>query len=232
MIQPPPDLEVADPLGDLIRQAAPMIDQDLSGPAVGSAIAGMLADVTGGTTARPTRRWQRRVAGVGLGTALIIGGGTTVAAATGLGVWRVWFDSPNSTESIRDEAYLSTSSPEFASAFDEAALDYPLPPGKTYDQRRREVLSANALKQVTGMRGELAAYSGCAWSATWLDADQRHDARVRRTAARELARIAKSPDLAAIDGGGIVTNQEELAAAAAAGDSVAVAEHRFCGEDR
>jgi len=146
--------------------------------------------------------------------------------ATGIGLWIGWFDSPTSTESIHDEAYLNTSSPEFAAAFDRATAAYPLPPGQTYDRTRRSLLGSGVLKQVTGLRGELALNSSCPWSAAWLAAERRHDAAPQAAATSALARIATSPDLAAVDGGGIVDRAKQTAAAAAAGDAAALKELR------
>lgn len=185
-------------------------------------MAAEVASTTATVDAVPARRrWQRRIAGVTVGTALTIAS-VSAAAATGIGLWVGWFDSPTSTESIHDEAYLNTSSPEFADAFDRATAAYPLPPGQTYDRTRRSLLGSGVLKQVTGLRGELALSSSCPWSAAWLAADQRHDTASQGVATSALERIATSPDVAAIDGGGIVDRAEQIAAAAGAGDAAAL----------
>ena len=226
MSERPSHLDVVDPLYDLIRTATPVTDTDLSTPAIKGALGQMAAEVANTTTtvdAVPAgRRWQRRIAGVTAGTALMIVCVTGAAAATGIGLWTGWFDSPTSTESIHFEAYLNTSSPEFATAFDHATAAYPLPPGQTYDRTRRSLLGSGVLKQVTGLRGELALSSSCPWSAAWLAADRLQDVARQGAATSALARIATSPDVAAVDGGGIVDAAKQTAAAAAAGDAAAL----------
>ena len=242
-------LEVVDPLHDLIRSATPVRGDALSSPDIQRLLGQMATEAAeaaevvpatpsaAGVATTAGRRWHRRIVGVTAGAALMVLSFTGVgaAAATGIGRWIGWFDTPTSTESIRDEAYLNTSSPAFARAFDLAVAAYPLPPGETYDATRRDLLGSGVLKQVTGLRGELALRSTCPWSAAWLAADARHASAPRKTAVTALMRIATSPDVAAVDGGGIVTAAAQLADAAATGDASAVVRLRAaqgCEDDK
>ena len=227
MTERPSDLDDVDSLHDLIRTATSVKDTDLSTAAIRGALWKMAAEVASSTAevdAETAQRQRRRrwIAGVTGGAALMIVSVTGAAAASGIGPWTRWFDSPTSTESIPYEAYLNTSSPEFAAAFDQAVAAYPLPPGQTYDRTRRNLLGSGVLKQVTGLRGELALSSSCPWSAAWLAADKRDDVASQDDATLALARIATSPDVAAVDGGGIVDAAQQAAAAAAAGDVTAL----------
>lgn len=234
-----PHLDVADPLHELTRAADPVAGQDLASSGIQLALDRMLAETRDTAPAvhesPATRRWQRRIAGVSVGTALTVATISGAAAATGVGIWVRFFDSPSSTESIRDEAYISTGSPEFAAAFDRADADYPLPAGQTRDGMRHDLLGSGALKQVTGLRGELALGSTCPWSDAWVAAESSHDPALLDAASDALHRIAVSPDLAAVDGGGIVEQVSAMSAAAQAGDAAAVAELRStmgCESDR
>lgn len=245
-----------DPLDAAIRRAAPVRSADLSSPPLCSALTALATEVAdrhqtplsrAGEVPAPRTRWfsggaksarrrgQRRFAGLTAATALMIGGVTAVGAATGLGLWSGWFDSPSSSESVAGEEYVNVASPRFAAEFDRAALDYPLPAGVTYARLKSNVLATGGLKQLTGMRGEMALYSTCPWIATWLRAASIADTVQRTSATNALARIAQSRDLAAIDGGGIVSGAQRLAAAAAKGNRAPLSEYHQsanCGGGR
>ena len=59
----------------------------------------------------------------------------------------------------------------------------------------------------------------CAWSAEWVRADEAGDSQGKRDAVARLEGAASSPELAAIDGGGVVDNVTALTQAAASSNT-------------
>lgn len=240
-----------DALDRAIRHAEPIGSAEIASPAVRSALAALATEVArlpelsslGRKAPSRHKRWfaderaparrggPRRLAGLIAATLFLVGSVSAVGAVAGVGLWSGWFDSPSSSESVAGEQYVNVASPQFAAEFDRATRDYPLPVGATYARLKSNVIATGGLKQLSGMRGQMALYGTCPWIASWLRADASGETRQRTIATTALTRIAQSRDLEAIDGGGIVAGAIGRAKAAAAGDGSPLAEYQaaVCG---
>ena len=218
---------------DLLRCAAPLQDSQTQTPAVRAAMAGLAREVIAASepVVAPSAwaggwgRARRKIAGLGVATTAWTLVATGVATAGGLTLYDAWYDGPDSTESIRSEPYVDVRSDEFAAGFAQNAAMHPLPLGADYDQLYGNTLAAGGLKQVSGAAGQIVMVSICAWSSEWLRAHDARDNQAEQAAVNRLERAAGSPELAAIDGGGIVSNLTAVATAAAGSDRAIVSAH-------
>ncbi len=225
-------------LDELLRESAPVRDRDLATTAVREALVAVAVAVA--EQDRPARsaarvldhrrglaglrhaggaRRRRTVAGIGVAAAVWTLSATGVAAAGGYALYSGFLDAPSTSESVHGEQYVNVGSPEFRGAFDRIASRYPLPAGADYDVLYGNILRTGGLKQLTGTAGEVAVFSSCAWADTWVTAYQNGDTTVARGAVSGLSRAAASPDLAAIDGGGVVDRVSSVARAAGRSDA-------------
>ena len=224
-------------LDDRIRLAAPVQDSDLDDAAVRTAVSGVAlmvvtasraavsvsgADVSPVLAVRhPTARRRRRLMGLSVvSTVWVLSAtGAAAAAAGGYALYSGFFDSVRSTESVQAEEYVNVGSPDFGPAFDRIAAEHPLPPSASYDQLYGNIVDTGGLMQLSGTAGQVVLHSVCAWSAEWVRAEEANDSQATRDAVAMLEAAASSPDLAAIDGGGVVDNVTALSQAAASADT-------------
>lgn len=211
-------------LDERLRASNPIQTAALRQPTLDAALTRIVDELPAGGSddTRSVRRWRGRLTGASLGTVAAVGF-AGVAAAGGIALGSGFFDSPDSTESISGEEYVNVASEQFPAVFDAAAKAYPLPPGETYDEVRQNVLGTGGLIQVSGLRGQLALYSGCRWAVEYAEATPQ--SAESAAAVQALANVADSPDLAAIDGGGIVSQVSMVSEAAANGDQSTVANY-------
>jgi len=142
-----------------------------------------------------------------------------VAAAGGYALYSGFVDASSSSESVPGEQYVNVGAAEFRGAFDRIAARYPLPAGSDYDVLYGNVVRTGGLKQLTGTAGEIAIFSSCAWADTWVAAHHNGDTSLAQRAVSGLSLAAASPDLAAVDGGGVVDRVSAVARAAGRADA-------------
>ena len=227
-----------DDLDELLRLAAPIQDRDVCTAAVRAAVTGVAQAViaappeavsAGKTTLtssspvrRPPVRRRRKLVSLSLASTIWALSATGAASAGGYALYSGFLDNDSSTESVRGEEYVNVASPEFGAAFDRIAEGHPLPAGADYTRLYDNIVDTGGLRQLTGTAGQVVFHSICAWSAEWVRAHEADDSQAERNAVVELERAVSSPDLAAIDGGGVVDSMTAVAQAAAAADTAAV----------
>jgi hypothetical protein len=220
--------EDGDDAFEVLRRHDRMRGVDLWAPHVQDALDAVGRDITergDHADVVPLRRRRPRAAvigGVVVAAALLTA--ATPAAVQWVDLHTGWFGSEGSTENDTSE-FLDTGSPELGPYLDTLAAKYPLPPGGTFDEAKRNAARNRANVQRAGLEILISGEAQCQWMRWWLDGNAEGDAAKVAAATAELQEVPDWPITRETDGGGVVAAATAVADAAAAGDPAPIEQY-------
>lgn len=202
---------MSDPLDDLLRADARVLDEDLRSPGSDDGMDALWLEAKAAaaapTTEVPRRgaKVRRRVTGAVAGLVVVgLGAGAAPAFADWVGLHTGEYDTgPRSAPQPKtaDREMLRLNSPELARQLQAWEQTYPLAPGYSLDPLLDGYANVKRSEATAAMaHDDVFFFSQCTWVDYWLTADRDGDTAAKRAATNGLAgTVAKLDSVLTLD---------------------------------